>query len=66
MEAVFRRKAFWKNGKKKVNEGSELQANDIGKKRAVVTPAAERASSHFCQWKGVTTGRKLLEIAFLH
>ena len=34
MEAAFRRKAFWKNGKKKVNGRSEPQASDVGKKKS--------------------------------
>ena len=33
-EAAFRHKAFWKNGKKKVNGISELQVNDVGKKKS--------------------------------
>ena len=34
MEDTFRRKAFWKNAKKKVNRRSEPQASDAAKKKS--------------------------------
>ena len=41
-EAAFKRRAFWQNGKNKVNGISEPRANDVTrkKKRTVVTWAS--------------------------